>query len=80
MGMTIAGFPGFARQHWEQIRSRLRAGTYHPAAVRRVMILKPHGDWRPLGWAPALLRLRGCARALRAFLSPLPAPRVYSAQ
>ena len=48
-GMTIAQFPAFARQHWEKIRSRLMAGTYHPAPVRRVFIPKPNGDLRPLG-------------------------------
>jgi RNA-directed DNA polymerase len=48
-GMTIAQFPAFARQYWETIRSRLIAGTYHPAPVRRVFIPKPTGDLRPLG-------------------------------
>jgi retron-type reverse transcriptase len=48
-GMTIAQFPAFARQHWERIRSDLMRGTYHPAAVRRVMIPKPNGELRPLG-------------------------------
>ena len=32
-GMTIAQFPAFARQHWQEIRSRLMEGTYHPARV-----------------------------------------------
>ena len=35
-GMTLAQFPAFARQYWQEIRSRLLAGTYHPAPVRRV--------------------------------------------
>jgi len=48
-GMTIAQFPAFARQYWGKIRSRLLAGTYHPAPVRRVFIPKPNGDLRPLG-------------------------------
>jgi hypothetical protein len=48
-GMTIAQFPAFARQYWGKIRSRLMAGTYHPAPVRRVFIPKPNGDLRPLG-------------------------------
>jgi RNA-directed DNA polymerase len=37
-GMTIAQFPAFARQHWGEIRSRLLAGTYHPAPVH-------YGKW-----------------------------------
>ncbi len=56
-GMTIAAFPAFARQHWERIRSSLKAGTYHPAAVRRVMIPKPNGDLRPLGIPTVLDRV-----------------------
>jgi RNA-directed DNA polymerase len=56
-GMTIAAFPVFARQHWERIRSDLMRGTYHPAAVRRVMIPKPNGDLRPLGIPTVLDRV-----------------------
>ena len=37
-GMSIEVFPAFARQHWDRIRSALYAGSYCPAAVRRVMI------------------------------------------
>ncbi|MFM1944448.1 MAG: hypothetical protein RI897_3430 [Verrucomicrobiota bacterium] len=51
-GMTIAAFPVFARQHWERIRSDLMRGTYHPAAVRRVMIPKPNGISSPWAYSP----------------------------
>jgi len=39
----LTQFPAFVRQHWEKIRSRLMAGTYHPAPVRRVFIPSPTG-------------------------------------
>jgi RNA-directed DNA polymerase len=68
-GMTIAAFPAFARQHWERIRSSLLRGTYHPAAVRRVMIPKPNGDLRPLGIPTVLDRV--IQQAIAQVLTPL---------
>ena len=68
-GMTIAQFPAFARQHWETIRSRLMAGTYHPSPVRRVFIPKPTGDWRPLGIPTVLDRV--IQQAIAQILTPL---------
>jgi RNA-directed DNA polymerase len=67
--MTIAQFPAFARQYWQEIRSRLLAGTYHPAPVRRVFIPKPNGDQRPLGIPTVLDRVIQQAIAQR--LTPL---------
>src|SRR5258706_8226143 len=48
-GMTIAQFPPFSRQQWGKIRSRLMAGTYHAAPVRRVFISQPHRALRTFG-------------------------------
>src|SRR2546428_2758184 len=68
-GMTIGAFPAFARQQWERIRSSLQRGTYHPAAVRRVMIPKPNGDLRPLGIPTVLDRV--IQQAIAQVLTPL---------
>jgi len=68
-GMTIAQFPAFARQYWPELRSRLLAGTYHPAPVRRVFIPKPNGDLRPLGIPTVLDRV--IQQAISQVLTPL---------
>src|SRR5215468_3374516 len=48
-GMTIDDTKSFLREHWQDIRSRLLAGTYQPQPVKRVEIPKPDGGVRKLG-------------------------------
>ena len=67
--MTIDEFPAFAREHWERIRSQLKAGTYRPAPVRRVFIPKPDGTQRPLGVPTVLDRV--IQQAIAQVLTPL---------
>jgi RNA-directed DNA polymerase len=48
-GMTVKELNGHLQRHWPKIRSKLMAGTYVPAPVRRVEIPKPNGGTRTLG-------------------------------
>ena len=67
--MSIEEFPEFVRQHWDRIRSALLEGTYHPAAVKRVMIPKATGGERPLGIPTVLDRV--VQQALAQVITPL---------
>jgi RNA-directed DNA polymerase len=48
-GMTVEALPQYLREHWEEIRRQLLAGTYQPNAVRRYEIPKSGGGVRQLG-------------------------------
>ena len=55
--MPIDDFMAYAREHWEEIRSSIFAGTYKPLPVKRVEIPKATGGTRPLGIPAVLDRL-----------------------
>ena len=42
-GMSTKELRPWLKDHWQQVRSQLDAGTYRPQPVRRVMIPKPSG-------------------------------------
>jgi RNA-directed DNA polymerase len=55
--MSIEEFPEFAKNHWNNIRETILAGSYQPLPVRRVEIPKATGGSRPLGIPIVLDRL-----------------------
>jgi RNA-directed DNA polymerase len=56
-GMDIDQPIEYLKLHWEEIRSKLLAGTYRPSPVRRVTIPKPGGGERELGIPTVVDRL-----------------------
>jgi RNA-directed DNA polymerase len=68
-GMSIEAFPAFVRDHWDEIRDALHAGTYQPSPVRRVEIPKAKGGTRPLGIPTVLDRL--IQQAIAKVLTPI---------
>jgi group II intron reverse transcriptase/maturase len=55
--MTVDQLKPYIQENWEEIKSRLLAGTYNPSAVRRVEIPKPDGGVRLLGIPNVLDRM-----------------------
>jgi RNA-directed DNA polymerase len=68
-GMTIEGFPTYARAHWQEIRAALLGGRYRPSAVRRVEIPKPSGGRRKLGIPTVIDRV--IQQAIAQILTPI---------
>lgn len=56
-GMTVDTIKGWLIQHWKAVRKDLLAGSYEPAAVRKVSIPKRSGGERVLGIPTVLDRL-----------------------
>jgi RNA-directed DNA polymerase len=68
--LTIAAVEAYGEERMiADLQSRLRAGIYHPAPVRRVEIPKPDGSKRPLGIPTVTDRV--CQQAAKLVLEPL---------
>jgi RNA-directed DNA polymerase len=48
-GMTVDELLPYLREHWNEIRERLLAGSFQPSAVKRQLIPKSGGGMRQLG-------------------------------
>lgn len=69
-GMTVEELMPYCREHWADIRERLRSGSYVPQPVRKVEIPKPGGKGvRTLGIPTVLDRL--IQQALLQVLTPI---------
>ena len=68
-GFSIDQTFDYLKDHWPQIRSEIKSGTYRPQAVRRVEIPKPTGGKRELGIPTVIDRL--IQQALLQVLQPL---------
>jgi RNA-directed DNA polymerase len=67
--LAVSELKEHLKRHWLTIRSRLLAGTYQPALVRRVDIPKPQGGMRTLGIPTVVDRL--IQQALHQVLQPI---------
>ncbi|HVI49416.1 MAG TPA: group II intron reverse transcriptase/maturase [Chitinophaga sp.] len=67
-GMEVEELRAWLGSHYEQLRSQLLNGTYHPSGVRGVRIRKPHGGYRQLGIPTVIDRL--IQQALHQVMSP----------
>jgi len=68
--LTVAAVEAYGEERMiTQLQSRLRAGIYRPAPVRRVEIPKPDGSKRPLGIPTVTDRV--CQQAAKLVLEPL---------
>jgi RNA-directed DNA polymerase len=56
-GMRVEELSEYLREHWDEIRQRLLAGTYQPKPVRRQEIPKSGGGVRELGIPTVLDRV-----------------------
>ncbi len=69
-GVTFEHVEAYGAERWlGELVQQLREGTYHPDAVRRVLIPKPNGKLRPLGIAR--LADRTCQMAAMLVLGPI---------
>ena len=73
--MTTEQLAGHLSEHWESIRTKLMAGTYVPAPVKRVEIPKPGGGIRLLG-IPTVVD-RWIQQMLLQVLSPIFDPQFH---
>jgi RNA-directed DNA polymerase len=67
--LAVSALKDHLKRHWPVIRTRLLAGDYQPAAVRRVDIPKPQGGLRTLGIPTVVDRL--IQQALHQVLQPI---------